>query len=116
MILRADSASPDTRDGQNLRKLAGKAAKSVAEKLRHRKESTLVMFPGLLARYGQITILDDLQDSLGDRSLWVLVGSERQAASPMADGQAIPARPTQWAWIPPKWLDNDFRKYRGGAA
>ena len=92
------------------------AAKTIAEKLRQRKESTLVMFPGLLVRYGQITIFEDLQDSLGDRSLWVLVGSEQQAASPMADGHAIPARPTQWAWIPPKWLDNDFRKYRGGEA
>jgi serine/threonine protein kinase len=116
VILRADSAPPDSRDGQNLRRLAGMAAKTIAEKLRQRKESTLVMFPGLLVRYGQITIFEDLQDSLGDRSLWVLVGSEQQAASPMADGHAIPARPTQWAWIPPKWLDNDFRKYRGGEA
>jgi hypothetical protein len=116
VILRADSAPPDSRDGQNLRKLAGKAAKTVAEKLRLRKEAALVTFPGLLIRYSQITVLEELQDSLGDHSLWVLVGSEKQAASPMADGQVIPARPTQWAWIPPKWLDNDFRKYHGGAA
>jgi hypothetical protein len=116
VILRADSAPPDSRDGLNLRKLAGKAAKTVAEQLRERTQSTLVVFPGLLARYGQITILEELQDSLGDQSLWVLVGSEKQAAAPMADGHAIPARPSQWVWIPPKWLDNDFRKYRGGAA
>ena len=34
----------------------------------------------------------------------------------MVDGQAIPARPTQWAWIPAKWLDNEFRKIKGGSA
>jgi serine/threonine protein kinase len=116
VILRADSAPPDSRDGQNLRKLAGKAAKTVAEKLRQRKQSTLVVFPGLLARYGQITILEELQDSLGDQSLWVLVGSEKQTTAPMADGHAIPARPSQWAWIPHRWLENNFRNYRGGPA
>jgi hypothetical protein len=59
-------------------------------------------------------ILEELADSLGSHSLWLLAGSEHQAASPMVDGQAIPARQTQWAWIPPKWLDNDFRNLKGG--
>jgi hypothetical protein len=114
VVLRADSAPQGSRDQVILHRLAEEAAKVVSAKLRVRKDSTLVIYPGLLARYGQINILEPLQDSLGDRSLWVLVGSDRQAASPMADGHAIPARSSQWAWIPPKWLDNDFRRYSRG--
>ena len=116
MVLRADRSAPDGRDWENLRRLAANAAHQVADNLRQRKSSTLILYPGLLARYGQLSILDELQDTLGERSLWVLVGSDRQAASPMIDGHAIPARPTQWAWIPSKWLDNDFRKFKGTLA
>jgi serine/threonine protein kinase len=112
VVLRADATAPESRDMQNLRKLAEKAARKVADQLRQRQEPTLLLFPGLLARYGQLNVLDELQDSLGDKSLWVLVGSEGRGNPPSSEKQPIPARPTQWAWIPEKWLDNDFRKYR----
>jgi len=100
------------RDWDNLRKLAANAARRVAEQIGARTQSMLLMYPGLLGRYGQLSILDELADSLGAHSLWVLAGSEHQKASPLVDGQAIPARPTQWAWIPAKWLDNEFRKIK----
>lgn len=119
VVLRADATKPEAhasgiRDWENLRKLAGSAAGRVSEQIRSRSQSLLLIYPGLLARYGQLGILEELADSLGAHSLWLLAGSEHQAASPMVDGQAIPARPTQWAWIPPKWLDNDFRNLKGG--
>ena len=115
VLLRADAGKPkdnaaSTRDWDNLQRLAANAAHQVADQLRARQESTLVIYPGLLSRYGQLSLLDELQDSLGAHSLWLLAGSDHQAASPMIDGHAIPARPTQWAWIPTKWLDNEFRK------
>jgi len=113
IVLRADATGPGGQDWEKLRRLGESAVQVVANKLRQRTSSTLVLYPGLLARYGQLSILGALQDRLGDRSLWVLVGSDRQVASPTADGHAIPARPTQWAWVPPKWLDNDFRKFKG---
>jgi serine/threonine protein kinase len=115
VILRADAADPETRDGRNLRRLAEKAAKTVADRLRQRSQPTLVVFPGLLARYGQLNILDELQDALGDHSLWLLVGSEGRGKPPRSEQETIPARPSQWAWIPEKWLDNDFRKFRTGS-
>ncbi len=112
VVLRADAAAPESRDMQNLRKLAVKAARRVADQLRLRRKPTLLLFPGLLARYGQLNVLDEIQDSLGNTSLWVLVGSEGRGNPPSSEKQPIPARPSQWAWIPEKWLDNDFRKYR----
>jgi len=117
VVLRADSAKPknggaSTRDWDNLQKLAANAAQKVATQLRSRRESTLVIYPGLLSRYGQLSLLDELQDSLGKHSLWLLAGSDHQSNSPTADGHAIPARPSQWAWIPTKWLNNEFRKTR----
>jgi hypothetical protein len=114
VILRADAAPRDSRDGQNLFKLAERAAETVANQLRQRKESTVVVYPGLLARYGQLRILDEMQDALGAHSLWLLVGSEGRGNPPSSEKQTIPARPSQWVWIPEKWLDNDFRKYRTG--
>jgi hypothetical protein len=114
VILRADSAPRDSRDGQNLFKLAERAAEKVATQLRQRNEPTVVVYPGLLARYGQLRILDEMQDALGAHSLWLLVGSEGRGNPPSSEKQTIPARPSQWAWIPEKWLDNDFRKYRTG--
>ena len=112
VVLRADTAAPESRDVQYLRKLAEKAAGKVADQLRRRREPTLLLFPGLLARYGQLRILDEMQDSLGATSLWVLVGCEGRGNPPSSEKQPIPARPSQWAWVPEKWLDNDFRKYR----
>jgi serine/threonine protein kinase len=121
VLLRADAAKPESssaasRDWENLKKLAAKAANRVADQLRSRNSPTLILYPGILARYGQLSILDELADSLGEHSLWLLAGSDRQAASPLVDGQAIPARPTQWAWIPTKWIENGFRNYKGGSA
>jgi serine/threonine protein kinase len=120
VIVRADASKPDgktngSHDWENLRKLAASAARHVAEQIRSRTQSMLLIYPGLLGRYGLLSILEELADSLGPHSLWLLVGSEQQAASPMADGQAIPARSTQWGWIPTKWLDNEFRKIKGGS-
>ena len=60
VVLRADSAKPSgnshaVRDWENLRKLAATAARSVADQLRARTKPTLIIYPGLLARYGQLT-------------------------------------------------------------
>jgi hypothetical protein len=41
----------------NLCKLAGGAARRVAELIRSRSQSMLITYPGLLARYGQLGIL-----------------------------------------------------------
>jgi serine/threonine protein kinase len=120
VVLRADAAKPEgnghsARDWENLTKLAANAARSVADQLRARTQPTLVVYAGLLARYGQLSILDELADSIGKHSLWLLAGSARQASSPKIDGYAIPARPTQWGWIPTKWLNNEFRGAKGGS-
>ncbi len=121
VVLRADASKPSgnshaLRDWENLRKLAATAARSVADQLRARTKPTLIIYPGLLARYGQLSILDELADSIGGLSLWVLLCSSGRGAAPMIDGDAIPSRATQWGWIPPKWLDNEFRKTKGGSA
>ena len=51
VILRADAQPRESRDGRNLSKLAERAAETVANQLRQRKEPTVVVYPGLLARY-----------------------------------------------------------------
>jgi len=48
VILRADAAPRDSRDGQKLLELAERAAQTVANQLRQRKKPTVVVYPGLL--------------------------------------------------------------------
>lgn len=116
VVLRADAAPPESQDAERLRRLAKAAAEQVASALRYRAGPTLVLRPGLLARYGQLSVLERAQDPVGPHSLWVLVGSDEQSGAPTAERQVIPARPTQWAWIPRNWIENEHRKYRGGNA
>jgi hypothetical protein len=68
VITRADSAGPGTRDWENLVKLASAGARRVEERPKARERSTLVI-PGLLGRYGQLSVLERLADSLGPQSL-----------------------------------------------
>jgi serine/threonine protein kinase len=114
VVLRADSAPSGSQDFERLNRLAAAAAEQVAAAIRARSGPTLLLRPGLLARYGQLGVLEKAQDPVGLHSLWVLVGSDEQSGAPTAERQVIPARPPQWAWIPRSWLENEHRKYRGG--
>ena len=64
---------------------------------------------GLLARYDQMTFLDDLRDSTGrpggPPGVWLLVPSDAQESRPLIDGKPVPVfTAAQWARIPPAWL------------
>ncbi|MGE3311534.1 MAG: hypothetical protein AB7O66_16330, partial [Limisphaerales bacterium] len=64
---------------------------------------------GLLARYGRLNFLSQLQNAVlqassGSRTLWVLVPSNRQTLLPTLHGQPVPVpTPAQWARVPEGW-------------
>ena len=71
----------------------------------------LVIYAGLLARYGQMGLLERLRDKIGRRDgipgLWLLVPGDHQA---LMDGKAVPVlSPGQRARIPESWLANVHR-------
>jgi len=71
----------------------------------------LLIYPGLLARYGQMGLLERLRDDLGRvggmPGLWVLVPDENRAMIHDGRGteQAVPVlSPGQRVRIPGQWL------------
>ena len=75
------------------------------------RRSILLIYPGLLARYGQMTLLERLRDEIGRghglKSCWLLVPGDQQ---PLLDGKPVPLiSPGQRTRIPESWLRNEHR-------
>ncbi len=73
--------------------------------------SILLIYPGLLARYGLMTLLERLRDQIGRgqglKSCWLLVPGDQQ---PLLDGKPVPLiSPGQRTRIPESWLRNEHR-------
>jgi hypothetical protein len=76
----------------------------------------LLVYPGLLARYDQIPLLERLRDACAQRhdtpGFIVLIAADEQRHMPVLDGKPIPViLASEWARIPEAWLEN---VHRGG--
>ena len=93
-VLSADAAKPGTTDAQNLRRLVKEALKPIVARLLAHRTPLLLINPGLLARYDQVTLLDTLRDAAGTASgppgVWVLVPTGSFGSHPSIDGVAVP--------------------------
>jgi hypothetical protein len=84
---------------------------AVEARLRASKKTMLLIYPGMLARYGQMGLLESLRDSVGRKGgipgLWLLLPG---GDVPMIDGQAVPLiGPGQRTSLPKSWLENAHR-------
>jgi hypothetical protein len=120
VVLRADGAPRDSRDWKNLQSLLSRCASAIVERLASLDTTILLLFPGLLARYGQMRLLEQLRDQIGTagsklHGLWVLIPDDGQHARPMIEGQAVPILSTdQYARVPTAWLmAGDLQGQRG---
>ena len=91
-----------------------RAVPKVAAALANPSSVQLVTNLGLLARYGQLGIFDDLRDRVGrpggPKGLWLLVPGSDLTQRPTVDGVPIPVLSrAQWARIPEAWLRNVHR-------
>jgi hypothetical protein len=118
VVLRADSAPRESQDWRNLMILVSRVIPSLEQELLATEGTALLVFPGLLARYGQLDVLERLRDRVTSpsgsgtplRGLWVLVPSDEQNALPTLDRKPVPViSSNQWAWIPEAWLANAHR-------
>jgi hypothetical protein len=110
----ADGAAPGSRDWHNLLRLVSMVVPAIETALLATTQPVLLVHPGLLARYGQMSLLERLRDQVGRRGvcpgLWVLVAADEQSELPLLDGQAIPLlTPGQRARVPQAWLENAHR-------
>ena len=104
-VVNADATRGDVR-WDKFMVLVKRAIPLVEQQLSQARRPTLLIYANLLARYGQMDLLERLRDQIGRRdgipSLWLLVPGDHQ---PLMDGQAIPLlSPGQRVRIPEQWL------------
>jgi serine/threonine protein kinase len=79
------------------------------------KRSILLIYPGLLARYEQLGVLEKIRDEIGRskglHSCWILIPGDNQA---FIDGKPVPIiSPGQKTKIPDQWIRNEHRERAG---
>jgi len=114
VVLKADAASPQSTDWRRLQMLVRQVMPAVTRILLTVDQPVLLVYPGLLARYDQMQLLDTLRDACTQRhdvpGYMVLVASDAQRAMPVLDDKPIPViLASEWARIPEPWLANVHR-------
>ena len=116
-VLAADAMGPESRDFQNLLRLASRAVPRVREQVLSLREPALLIRPGLLARYDLMPLLDAFAQASGTASgppsLFLLVPQDTPGL-PRIDGAVLPViSSANWARLTEPWLAN---AHRAGAA
>jgi len=114
VVLQADVAPPDSRDWRNLQALVRRAIPAVEHTLFAAAKPVLLVYPGLLARYDHIQLLEKLRDACTQRQnapgFLVLIASDEQRTMPVLDGKPVPViLASEWARLPEAWLTNAHR-------
>lgn len=116
LVLKTDAA-PNQGDWDKLLMLVGRAMPAVEARLLQAKQTMLVLYAGLLARYGQMDFLSRLSQKVGRQNgipgLWLLLAGEQ----PLLDGKSVPLiGPGQRARIPQSWIRAGLRETERGVA
>jgi hypothetical protein len=119
-ILRADAEGPGGGRWPRLLAVVRDSLAPVRAELLTGPGHVLLTYPGLLARYDVIGILDELreritrQSELGQtlRTLWVLVPDDDPDALPVIQGKAVPVTTSaEHLALPDEWLSNLHRTH-----
>jgi hypothetical protein len=110
LVLKTD-ATPHQGDWDKLMLLVGRAMPLIEAQVLASDRTLLMIYPGLLARYERMDLLERLRDQVGRRDgipgLWLLLPGQHQA---LIDGKAVPIfSPGQRVPIPESWLRNEHR-------
>jgi serine/threonine protein kinase len=114
-VLQADAAGPDGQNWKRLVQLVDRGITVVEQQLAESKQTVLLVYTGLLARYNRLNMIERLRDQIGTsesrlHGLWVLLAADEQAVLPMLNGMAVPViGPGQWGRIPEAWIYNRHR-------
>lgn len=112
VVLQADRALKDSVDWRRLNALVQRAVPVVRQQLLEQDQPLLIEHPGLLARYGHISIIQSLRDAATSSrtpARFVLVPGD-EFRPPMLDHVVLPViTPADWAHMPLAWLENRHR-------
>jgi hypothetical protein len=114
IVEQADGAEPSSQNWNNLMQLVARVTPKLTADLCNRKDHLLLVHPGLIARYDQMTVLETLREKVGHDvpcpGVWVLVATDGQHDLPMLDNAEIPLiTPGQRARVSEAWVDNVHR-------
>ncbi|EPZ16557.1 hypothetical protein M622_11640 [Thauera terpenica 58Eu] len=117
VILRADGAAHDSRDWANLQRLVQRTLPGLRDRLLGSADPVLLTSPGLLARYGLMSLVSELEAQVGrpgcTPALWLLLPTRRQGL-PTLDGVPVPLVHTSAAAdVPQSWIENRHRAQGG---
>ena len=114
VVVKADAAALESADWRRLQSLIRQAMPAVERTLFSADRPVLLVYPGLLARYDQLTVFEKLRDACAQASdapgFIILIPSDEQRQMPVLDGKPIPVvLASEWARIPESWLINAHR-------
>ena len=113
VVLRADAGDRGSRDWRRLQALVAKAVPAVEAALLALERPGLLVYPGLLARYGQLDVVHRLREACAERrapGYVLLVPADALAAMPVIDGEPLPVvLRSDWERVPRAWLQNAHR-------
>lgn len=110
IVVKTDAA-PRAGDWDKLLRLVGRAMPVVEQQLMQAQKPMLIVYPGLIARYERMDLLERLREKVGRRDgipgAWLLLPGDDIA---MLDGKAVPIlSPGQRVRVPESWIKNEHR-------
>lgn len=116
VVLQADGASRESQDWQKLLRLVQRVVPTVRQALLHSPDPLLVVHCGLLARYGLMSLLTELESSAGRLQhtpcAWLLLPASTPGL-PTIDGAPVPLVSNlhrQALELPQSWIENRHRQ------
>lgn len=112
-VLSADASEPGSRDWTNLQRLVQRTLNGLKPQLLTNASPILLTNFGLLARYGLISLVTEIESSAGrpgsTPSVWMLLASHKQGL-PFIDATPVPLVNSSLAFgLPQSWTENKHR-------
>ncbi|MDD4942622.1 MAG: BREX system serine/threonine kinase PglW, partial [Rhodoferax sp.] len=112
-VLSADASEPGSRDWTNLQRLVQRTLNGLKPLLLTNASPILLTNVGLLARYGLMSLVPDIESSAGHPgstpSVWMLLASHKQGL-PFIDSTPVPLVNSSLAFgLPLAWTENKHR-------
>lgn len=116
-VLAADAAEPDSRDWGNLQRLVHRTLPTLRQALQQAPQPLLVVHAGLLARYGLMGLIVELEATAGTPghtpAAWLLLPTH-QTGRASIDGTAVPlVHASNAIAMPQGWIENRHRTRAG---
>ncbi|MCI0355748.1 MAG: hypothetical protein L0099_12020, partial [Acidobacteria bacterium] len=117
IVLQADRTAHDSSDWRRLNALVQRAFPKVRQHLLEERQPLLIQHVGLLARYGQVGVIQSLRDAAtsSDKAARLILVPGDEYRAPILDSVVLPViTPADWAHMPRAWLENRHRAQNDG--